>query len=134
MHHAIARRLLIIVAGLALFVLAGCATMRPISSPPPLAKIVIPAPFSTAAWAGYLPPIKYTVILPAGEYRPLYEDDQYYYYQAPAKVVVNDLVSTLYDGGIYVARGSTTLGGWYYTDEENGCQRSGQFSAPPPHR
>lgn len=107
--------------------------MRPISTPPPLAKFVLPAPFSVTAWSGVLPPLPYRVILPAGEYRPLYEDDQVYYYQAPSKVVVNDLSSLLYDGGIYVARGSTRLLGWYYIDED-GTQKSGEFKTPPPTR
>jgi len=80
-----------------------------------------------------LPPIPFQVILPAGEYRPLYEDDQVYYYQAPSKVVVNDLTSLLYDGGIYVQRGSTTPAGWYYICAD-GTQQSGTFSTPLPTR
>lgn len=121
-------------ASLAIFILGGCAaTMRPISSKPPVAKIVLSAPFYVSAWAGYLPPIKYSVVLPAGEYRPLYEDDQFYYYQAPSKVVVNDFTSLLLDGGVYVPRGSVKPLGWYYVDQD-GTQTSGQFSTPPPTR
>lgn len=118
-----------------LLVFAGCAapTMRPISSKPPVAKIVLAAPFSVSAWAGLLPPVRYGVILPAGEYHPLYEDAQFYYYQAPSKVVVNDLVSLLYDGGMYVQRGSTAPLGWYYVSED-GTQVSGAFKTPPPAR
>jgi hypothetical protein len=129
---SIARGLRFIAAGIAIFTLAGCAgaTMRPISSKPPVAKIVLSAPFSVSAWSGILPPVKYGVILPAGEYHPLYEDDQFYYYQAPSKVVVNDLVSLMFDGGIYVQRGSTAPGGWYYVDQD-GSQVSGAFSTPP---
>ncbi|MDR3403458.1 MAG: hypothetical protein P4L99_13255 [Chthoniobacter sp.] len=83
-----------------------------------------------------LPPIKYTVILPAGEYRPLYEDDQYYYYQGPAKVIYRgamDVGSSLFDGGITVTRGSRTPGGWYFVNED-GSQSVGQFTTSPPTR
>jgi hypothetical protein len=124
---------LFLVVGLAVFVLLGCATLRPISSPPPRAKMVLGAPFTSSGWNGLLPPIKYSVILPPGEYRPLYEDDQYYYYQAPSKVVVNDLSSLMFDGGIYVARGTTTPRGWYYIDQD-GSQNLGQFKTLPPTR
>ncbi len=120
-------------AGLTLFALAGCAgaSMRPLSSRPPVAKIVLAAPYDAPAWAGVLPPVKYHVILPPGVYRPLYEDDNAYYYQAPSKLVVNDLVSSLYDGGMYVERGATAPRGWYYVDED-GTLTSGAFRTPPP--
>ena len=126
MNHTFPRRFLFVVVSVAIVTLAGCATLRPISSPPPRARIVLTAPFTSSSYAGILPPIKYSVILPAGEYRPLYEDDQYYYYQAPSKVVVNDLTSLMFDGGIYVARGTTTPRGWYYVDQD-GSQNFGQF-------
>jgi len=120
-----------VLASLAVLALAGCATMRPLSSKPPLAKIVLSVPFTSSGWSGILPPVKYGVILPAGEYRPMYEDDQYYYYQAPAKVVVNDLTSLMFDGGIYVTRGTTTPRGWYYVGED-GTQTFGKFQTPLP--
>ena len=133
MKHALTRPLLLAAAALAFATLAGCATMRPLSSKPPLARIVLPAQFDNKAWAGLLPPLPYHVILPPGEYRPLYEDDQYYYYQAPSKVVVNDLSSSLYDGGVLVARGTTRPYGWYYVDStENGSINEGPFSKPLP--
>lgn len=120
-------------ASLAVFMLAGCATLRPISSKPPVPKLVLSTPFSVTAWEGLLPPTPFKVILPAGEYRPLYEDDQAYYYQAPSKVVVNDIVSSMYDGGIYVLRGTTAPRGWYYVCED-GSQKFDKFSNPPPTR
>jgi hypothetical protein len=107
--------------------------MHPITSTPPVPSIVLRAPYNARGVAGLLPPIPFHVILPAGEYRPLYEDDQVYYYQAPSKVVVNDLTSLLYDGGIYVQRGSTKPTGWYYICED-GSQQSGTFSTPLPTR
>jgi hypothetical protein len=120
-------------AGLAICALAaGCATasMRPISSKPPLAKMTLSSPYTATSWSGILPPIKTDVILPAGEYRPLYEDADYYYYQAPSKVVVNDLTSLMFDGGVYVARGATIPSGWYYVGQD-GSQVFGQFKTPP---
>jgi hypothetical protein len=109
--------------------------MRPLSSKPPLPRIVLAAPVDNRAFSGLLPPIPYHVILPAGEYRPLYEDDRAYYYQAPTKVVVNDLASSLYDGGIYVQRGTTTPTGWYFqgADSEGNAEwNSGLFKKPLP--
>ena len=133
MDHPIARRLPFIAASLALFAFAGCASLRPISSPPPRATIVLTAPFTTTWWAGLLPPLPNHLSLPAGEYRPLYEDDNYYYYQAPSKVVFSNLGSSLFDGGIYVARGTTTPRGWYFVDQD-GSQQVGPFKTPPPTR
>lgn len=135
MNSAVSRRSLIALGGaLALLVFPGCAaSMRPLSSAPPRAKIVLPAPFTVTAIAGILPPLPYHVILPAGEYHPLYEDDQAYYFQAPSKLVINDFGSSLYDGGIYVLRGSTAPRGWYYIDRD-GQQQFGRFDTPPPTR
>ncbi len=139
MNHILLRELRVIVAGLALFTLAGCASMRPLSSTPPIPKLVLKAPFDVKAWAGVLPPVPFHVILPPGEYRPVSEDGDSYYYQAPSKVVVNDLVSSMFDGGIYVARGSTTPTGWYYMDTtvdttQEDCLKWGAFKTLPPTR
>ena len=127
------RAILIAAAGAAAVVLAGCAgaSMEPLSSRPPVAKLTLAAPFKSSGWSGYMPPIRYSVILPAGVYQPLYEDSQAYYYQAPSKVVVNDLVSLLYDGGMYIMRGETQPQGWYYIDED-GTQTSRPFKTAPP--
>jgi hypothetical protein len=43
--------------------------------------------------------------------------------------VVNDLTRLMFDGGIYVARGTITPRGWYYLGE-NGAQTFGQFQTP----
>ncbi len=119
------------ITSVGLLTLAGCATMHPITSTPPVPKIVLSAPYDSRAFAGVLPPVPFHVVLPPGEYRPLYEDDQSYYYQAPSKVVVNDLVSSLYDGGIYVQRGTTTPTGWYYSCDD-GSIKWGTFSTRLP--
>jgi len=138
MKRTISRRRMFVTGSLAMLVmLAGCATMRPLSSKPPLPRIVLGAAFDVRAWSGMLPPLPFHVILPAGEYRPLYEDDQAYYFQAPTKLVVNDLGSALWDGGIYVQRGTTTPTGWYYQDidsDGNPEWKSGTFKTPPPTR
>jgi hypothetical protein len=133
MKLSFSRWFLYFVTCLGIVTFSGCATMRPISSPPPRAHIVLGSPYTATGWSGVLPPIKFSVILPPGEYRPLYEDDQYYYYQAPSKVVVNDLTSLMFDGGIYVARGTTSPRGWYYIDQD-GAQNFGRFNSPPPTR
>ena len=112
--------------GLLGMALMGCATMRPISSKPPVARIVLPAPFT--AHDGLA-----KVILPAGEYHPLYEDDRFFYYQAPSKVVVNGFFSKMLDGGIYVKREAGGLRGWYYV-QDDGSQEFGRFETEPPHR
>jgi hypothetical protein len=112
--------------------LTGCgATMRPISSTPPVPAIVLRSSYDARGVAGLLPPVPFHVILPSGEYRPLYEDDQSYYYQAPTKLVVNDLTSLLYDGGIYVQRGTTRPTGWYYICDD-GTQQWGKFDGSLP--
>jgi hypothetical protein len=132
MKRPVSRWFLLFAAGVAACALTGCATMRPISSPPPVPKIVLSAPFSAVAFHGGIP-VPFRILLPAGEYRPLYEDDESYYYQAPSKIVVNDPSSFLYDGGVCVLRGSTTPRGWYYIDE-NGGQTVGMFQTPLPTR
>jgi hypothetical protein len=119
-------------AGVMVAALTGCgATMRPISSTPPVPTIVLRSSYNARGVAGILPPVPFHVILPPGEYRPLYEDDQAYYYQAPSKLVVNDLTSLLYDGGIYVQRGTSRPTGWYYIGED-GTQQWGKFDGPLP--
>jgi hypothetical protein len=137
MKSTVPLRFLYLAAILVLVALAGCATMRPLSSKPPVPKLVLGAPFDVRAWAGLAPPLPYHVILPPGEYRPLYEDDQSYYYQAPTKVVVNDLGSSLWDGGIYIQHGTTTPTGWYYqaVDSDGNAEwHSATFKTPPPTR
>jgi hypothetical protein len=112
-------------ACLAGFAITGCATLQPIHSKPPIDKIVLPAAFT--AHSGFS-----DVVLPAGEYHPLYEDDRFFYYQAPSKVVVNRVFSKIFDGGVYVKRDGTSLRGWYYVDQD-GNQNFGRFESEPPH-
>ena len=104
----------------------GCATMRPLSSKPPVARIELSKPVT--AHDGLA-----SVLLPAGEYRPLYEDDRFYYYQAPSKLVVNGFFSKMFDGGVYVKRNGTGLRGWYFV-RDDGSPEFGKFETEPPHR
>jgi len=138
MKHTIPLRLMFVAGSVAMVMQAGCSTLRPLSSKPPVPRIVLGAPFDVRLGVGVLSPLPSHVILPAGEYRPLYEDDQVYYYQAAAKVVVRDPASVLEDGGIYVQRGTTTPTGWYYqyVDPHDGTTgwESGAFKTPPPTR
>ena len=133
MKDVIPCRLFLVAASLAVLGLSGCASMRPISSTPPLAKIVLKSAHDERAFQGVLPPTPFHVILPPGEYRPTYEDDNAYYYPAPTKLVINDLTSNFADGGIYVSRGSNTPTGWYYiaVDENGSSVNSGAFKTPP---
>ena len=129
MKYLLSSRLWFAAVSVMALTLTGCGTLRPLSSKPPLARITLSAPHTTSGWQGLVPPTPWSVILPPGEYRPMYEDDKLYYYQGPAKVVVNTPGSFLFDGGVYVARGTTTPGGWYYVDDQ-GAQVTGPFKAP----
>jgi hypothetical protein len=106
------RYTIIIVCSLGIL-LTGCASLRPISSKPPESKIVMKSPVKVHS------ALLDTATFPAGEYRPLYEDDGGYYYQASAKVIVHSagIVTYLFDGGIYVKRGDTEPTDWYFIDQ-----------------
>ena len=59
--------------------------------------------------------------MPAGEYKPVLEDDYGYYYQAPSKVAVRfPLAASAVDGGVVIKRGETKPSKWYITDSANG--------------
>jgi hypothetical protein len=105
--------------------LTGCSSMSPISSKPPESAIVLNSP---AKFPGFL----YTVTFPVGEYRPLYEDDGGYYYEAPAKVIGHDIISYMFDGGLYVERGAVEPTRWYII-EQNGQKTMGHCSSLPAH-
>jgi len=122
------RRATILFAAAALAVLAfpACSTLRPIASKPPVAKIILDAPYSTYG-------VITQVALPAGEYRPAYEDHDYYYYQAPSKIVISRMHTRMRDGGIYVTRDTASMVGCYYVDED-GTPVYRKFSGEPPHQ
>ena len=127
------RRFLFVLTSVATLAFAGCDTLRSIDSKPPLEKVDLAQPF-TAAWKNSMVPlVKYSVTLPAGEYRPILQDDQFYYYQAPARVIYRDLNSSLLDGGIRLAHGSTIPRGWFCVGED-GTIFTGDFKTPFPAR
>ncbi|MEZ0256127.1 MAG: hypothetical protein ACAI37_12660 [Chthoniobacter sp.] len=127
------RRFLFVLASVFALAFASCDTIRPIASKPPLEKVDLAQPF-TAAWKNSMVPlVKYSVTLPAGEYRPLLEDDQFYYYQAPSRVIYKDLNSSLLEGGIRLAHGSPIPRGWFCVGED-GTVFSGDFKTPLPVR
>jgi len=105
--------------------LAGCNAVRPISSAskPPASALVISAPFSIDQLS--------KATFPAGEYRPVYEDNGGYYYQAPSKIVANALFSYMYDGGLYVKRGETEPAAWFIVGG-GGLMDTGPLSSMPP--
>lgn len=83
--------------------LASCSNIRPLSSKPPYSLITVNKPFT---WGDGVILIK--VEMPAGEYKPLYEDDKGYYYQAPQKVTGRDSFwPLLMDGGLFLKRNMT---------------------------
>jgi hypothetical protein len=109
---------------------AGCSGLRqdpsphPISSKPPESAIVLSAPVTVG---------DQTAIdtFPAGKYRPLYEDRGGYYFEAPAKVVVDDVAVFAHEGGLYVTRGATEPTRWYVSHPSG--KTMGRFKKIPPH-
>ncbi len=127
------RRFLTLLACVAAFALTGCDTLKPLDSKPSLAKIDLARPFATTWKSNVMPLVKYSVILPAGEYEPALEDEKFYYYRAPSRVIYKDLNSSLLEGGIRVARehDGATPRGWYCVGED-GTMFTGDFKAPLP--
>jgi hypothetical protein len=93
--------------------LSGCASMRVLSSTPPVKRLVLEKPAEFTFGLGT------KITLPVGEYKPVMEDDKGYYYQAPSKVVARDIFSYVADGGLYVRRRETVPSRWYAIDEHN---------------
>jgi hypothetical protein len=71
-----------------------------------------------------------TSAFPAGKYRPVYEDERGYYYEAPHKVIVGDVAVYAFDGGVYVLRGKTAPTHWYLI-RPNGRRTMGHFKTAP---
>jgi hypothetical protein len=94
-------------------ILTGCASMKVISSTPPVKVILVEKPvefrFGLAT----------KLTMPAGEYKPTLEDNSGYYYQAPTKLVARDILSYVADGGLIIKRGEKIPTRWYAIDEQN---------------
>ena len=108
MKTFITRKQITVVANILCLLFASCSSIHQISSKPPVSAIEIKSGFSD-------PSIPFlTGCLPPGIYRPLYEDSDGYFYQAPEKVLVNTTTRNfILDGGLYVRRGSTEPKEWY---------------------
>jgi hypothetical protein len=110
---------------------AGCSSLRsnqsprPISSKPPESAIVLSAP-AVVSESGTI------TTFPVGEYRPVSEDRGGYYFQAPTKVLVDDVAVFAHEGGLYVARGHVEPIGWYVIGE-NG-KKMGRFRKMPQYK
>jgi hypothetical protein len=113
-------------------VAAGCSSLRsnqslrPISSKPPESAIVLNAP-AVVNESGTI------TTFPTGEYRPLYEDRGGYYFQAPTKVLVDEVAVFAYEGGLYIPRGDTEPTRWYVIGE-NGEKKMGRFRKIPQYK
>jgi hypothetical protein len=103
--------------------LAGCTSVRPLSSTPPAPVITLTTPATVRG-------IFSKATFPAGEYKATLEDNGGYYYQAPGKIVANDILVWMYDGGLYVKRG-TEVPDQYYLIKENGQTTIGRFGTLP---
>src|SRR4029077_7908556 len=82
------------------------SSSRPISSKPPESAIVLSAPVTVGDQTA-------TDTFPAGKYRPRYQDRGGYYFEAPTKVLVDDVAVFAYEGGVYVENGATEPTRWY---------------------
>ena len=111
---------------------AGCSSLRsnqslrPISSEPPESAIVLNAP-AVVSESGTI------TTFPTGEYHPVYEDRGGYYFQAPTKVLVDDVAVFAYEGGLYVPRGDTEPTRWYVI-HTNGQKKMGRFRKIPQYK
>jgi hypothetical protein len=74
-----------------------------------------------------------TTTFPAGKYRVMYEDDHGYYYEAPGKVLVDDVGVYGFDGGVYVERGKEAPTHWYII-RPNGRRSMGHFKTAPMYK
>src|SRR5690242_21443134 len=97
-----------------LVVFSGCASMRAIPSDPPVRSIILdhPVEFSFG--------LASKLSMPAGEYKPVLEDNAGYYYQAPSKLAARDLFSYVADGGLFIKRGEEMPSKWYASDDLGG--------------
>jgi hypothetical protein len=71
-----------------------------------------------------------TTTFPPGKYKPAFEDEHGYYYEAPKKVLIDDVAVYAFEGGVYVERGHTAPTRWYVI-RPNGRRTMGRFKTPP---
>jgi hypothetical protein len=104
------------------------APSRSVESEPPVIAIELTRPASTAIEQGAV------ATFPAGTYhRAAYEDKRGDYFEAPDKILVDDVAVYAYEGGIYLPRGKTAAPHWYII-KPNGQRSMGRFKSPPSYR
>lgn len=74
-----------------------------------------------------------TTTFPAGKYKPVYEDERGFYFEAPRKVMIDDIGVYGFDGGVYIERGKSTPTHWYVI-RPNGRRTMGRFKTPPAYK
>jgi hypothetical protein len=115
---------LLLLASLAILAFTSCTTLQPIHSKPPFAKIILPNGFDGDGFMFHLN-------MPAGEYLPVYEDGNAYYYQAPSKISIRTIATEYQDGGVYIQAGTNVLSGWWHFDDD-GNKTNGILGTPLP--
>jgi len=70
---------------------------------------------------------------PVGKYTPAYEDDHGFYFEASRKVLVDDIATYAFDGGVIVERGQTEPTHWYII-RPNGRRSTGKFRTMPVYK
>jgi hypothetical protein len=120
------------IIGIVAMFAAGCSHFGPDSSPheisstPPASAIQLKKPAVVSDEGA-------TTRFPAGKYRPVYEDKGGYYFEAPEKVLVDDVAVYAFDGGLYVERGKTAPTHWYIV-RPNGRRSMGHFKTLPSYK
>lgn len=99
------------------------AALHPVTSKPPASAIVLSEAITVEALKG-------TVAFPPGEYHAAYEDQRVFYFEAPSKITVDQVVTYGYDGGLIVVHGATAPSGWYVFDHP-GKPTTGRFKTIP---
>lgn len=115
-----------------LLVSMGCsslnrgASFRAITSEPSLRAIELITPAVVSEEGA-------TTTFPAGKYKAAFEDDRGVYYEAPRKVLVDDIGVYGFDGGVYVMRGKSAPTHWYII-RPNGRRTMGKFKTSPTYK
>ena len=99
----------------ALLACTGCSSTRVLSSQPPVKAVVVDRAQEFSAGSGN------KISLPAGEYKPVMEDNQGYFYQAPSKLVARGVFPYILDGGLVIKRGERAPSKWYVIDVHANC-------------
>jgi len=110
------------IAALVVLLLTGCSSIRPVTSTPPASAIVVSEPFTVHELT--------RANFPSGEYKPVFEDNDGFYYQAPTKIIANLMFTYVGDGGLYLKKGEKEPSQWYFITDGGHITR-GDLSAVP---